>query len=392
MLRLASVTVTTPDLQDEAEIIIQRTLQLKEPRGRSTPDHQAPSECHQGSMPDGASRPRSRTELGRLQAEVAGQGEVLKRLDSAGYQIVAAFNDATLRIEREVQEVRDGMSSLQKDLDLHRTKSETSEDEISKIKTQLLETWQTSEDTRFKKLEEAIMAAKTTIIEVRKEVGAQLGSTNQTTSTESTAVGSSLEETRRELQTLREELREVHNAAREGMAAAQGYASEVRLLRSEVKQLREESAAVPSLGDNAFPAQELEILTNNIHKIGSRANQVDGLQMEVQLLKGRVQRLEGFPGPEHRPAPGAGNAKYLHSVAVREERPPSVHFGEAPMLAKRPAPADWPTFSEKLLRSSPPPPPSSVDKDSAVPHNVRLTKSGAVDKRSFRKSGQLQGR
>ena len=104
MFRLTSVAVATPDLQEEAEITVQRTLQLKEPRGRYAPDYQAQTQCHQGEehMPGDASRPRSEIELGRLQDEIAGQGEVLKRLDSAGYQIVAAFNDSVLRTEREV--------------------------------------------------------------------------------------------------------------------------------------------------------------------------------------------------------------------------------------------------------------------------------------------------
>lgn len=137
MLRLASVTVTTPDLQEEASVIVQRTLQLKESRGRSAPDRQAPTQCHQGDeyMPDDGLRSRSKFEFDRLQAEVASQGELLKKLNSAGYQIVAAFNDSMLRIEHEVQKMRDGMSSLQKDFDLHRTASGISEDEISEIKS-----------------------------------------------------------------------------------------------------------------------------------------------------------------------------------------------------------------------------------------------------------------
>lgn len=152
----------------------------------------------------------------------------------------------------------------------------------------------------------------------RNELSTGLDSSNPKLSAESVAVGSGLEETRSVLQALREETREVDNVANEGMAAAQGYAREIRLLRSEVQQLREETAAVPPLGDSAFRAQDIEILTNNIYKIGSRENQVEGLQWEFQLLNGRVQRLERFPGPEHRPVPGAGNVKNLASMDLRE--------------------------------------------------------------------------
>lgn len=64
MLRLASVAVTTPDVEEHVEITVLGKPQLMEPPGRSAPNHQASAQCHRGdeNMPDGAFCPIKKLE------------------------------------------------------------------------------------------------------------------------------------------------------------------------------------------------------------------------------------------------------------------------------------------------------------------------------------------
>lgn len=76
--------------------------------------------------------------------------------------------------------------------------------------------------------------------------------------------------------------------------SATDHANEVGTLRAENANLRRllNNTRSNNNQEQSFPPRELDILTSNIAKIGNRASQVETLQMEFEILKGRVKRLE----------------------------------------------------------------------------------------------------
>lgn len=120
-----------------------------------------------------------------------------------------------------------------------------------------------------------------------------------------------------ELKRLRDEASKEKYLAREAASVAKEHAKEASALRAELKQLRhelEQDRAAKKLEPRqpAFPAKELEILTDSIAKIGSRASQVETLQMEFELFKSRVKRLEA----SGQDGSGIGVAQQQHQAAA----------------------------------------------------------------------------
>ncbi|KAJ4420936.1 hypothetical protein N0V85_000405 [Neurospora sp. IMI 360204] len=120
-------------------------------------------------------------------------------------------------------------------------------------------------------------------------------------SNEMTEVGSQVQQ---ELADLRTQVSELQT---------QVNANEVRTLRAENANLRRLLSNTRSNNnpEQGFPPRELDILTSNTAKIGNRASQVETLQMEFEILKGRVKWLEADRQATERQEPtrlfGAGD-------------------------------------------------------------------------------------
>ncbi|KAH7627548.1 hypothetical protein B0T09DRAFT_411389 [Sordaria sp. MPI-SDFR-AT-0083] len=70
------------------------------------------------------------------------------------------------------------------------------------------------------------------------------------------------------------------------------YANEIATLRTETADLRQLLDNTRSYNtERSFPSRELDILTSSIAKIGNRASHVETLQMEFEILKGRMERV-----------------------------------------------------------------------------------------------------
>jgi hypothetical protein len=165
------------------------------------------------------------------------------------------------------------------------------------------------------------------------------------------------------LKALRKELDDAQIIAKEGVSMAKVCAKDAHSMILELGQVKEELVQVrsqkQSLGNSAFASEELDILTRNITKIGHRTSQVETLQMELQLLKGRVQRIEsrGLPTANF----GSMSSFARHEAVCDDEvrRPKLEGLGKRriyvtttadnPVLgssaairtAKRPTLADW---------------------------------------------------
>jgi len=97
----------------------------------------------------------------------------------------------------------------------------------------------------------------------------------------------------RQQKQLSEELR----ADLKGRIAVREHNKDITAMRTEIAHVKRQmdemrSKAVERATAAPFPAKELDILTSNIAKIGNRASQVETLQMEFEILKGRVERAE----------------------------------------------------------------------------------------------------
>lgn len=90
--------------------------------------------------------------------------------------------------------------------------------------------------------------------------------------------------------------------AHESVAVSKEHTCELSALRRQVKQLRAELAerAQAQAPEPSYSAHELDILASSISKIGNRASQVETLQIEFNLFRTRLQRIEARTS-----APGA---------------------------------------------------------------------------------------
>lgn len=118
-----------------------------------------------------------------------------------------------------------------------------------------------------------------------------------------------LEEVREELQNTREENRRMgqqldkaRSQAEEHLALSRASASAVSTLQEELQALKAELArerADTTAGDNiSLLFHELDVLSRNVSKMGNRANQIETLQMDVELYRNRLQRLECVARPQ----------------------------------------------------------------------------------------------
>ncbi|KAI0136658.1 hypothetical protein BJ170DRAFT_23540 [Xylariales sp. AK1849] len=301
MLRLVSIMTFGSNAESELQLNIQRTLKLRVGSRNSSMPH------------DGSSNPKNRglsgywdsnfahaddsIDLGVLQADLNAQKEEISRIDSTGYQFVSAFDSTVLRIESEVKKLQDGLSDLQRHSKGQHDQGRILESDVLSLKAQVQNVRQSAtNDTKVAQLETGLATATQIISGVREEIAATLDDSTQKVRQEHDSTKSELDETRRQLKGLKNELEHVKKVAKESVSTARAYARDSLSMRAELKQLKEEWASERSKsqtsGNTTFPTDELEILTRNITKIGNRASQVETLQMELQLLKGRVQRVE----------------------------------------------------------------------------------------------------
>ncbi|KAI0008920.1 hypothetical protein F4779DRAFT_414583 [Xylariaceae sp. FL0662B] len=404
-LRLSSLVITDLGGANAVKVIIQRTLKLKEPsrNGVATGDTPTdfwgglhPSQDHNGSSSEGDQFDQFKPD--HLQEEI-------RRLDKAGYQMVSSFNNALIRTQGEVKKLKEEMSDLQHNLTSNHSKTLSIDEDITLIKGELKQARKLSEDkASHTDLEQEIVSTNQTITDMRMLLNSKLEDANEEHQRRQATHKSELDHAQQNLREVKEELDSARDTARESISTARAYAKDVVSLKAELKQLREEFAQDRSRkstqSDPVFPAQEIDILTSNITKIGQRASHIESLQMEFELLKGRVQRLEARTPT----LSSHSDMDHLHmsSSDPRQGRPrkkrsrspdPAVIFNSetpsvTPVAKRQPPDRDLFSSSSPINCDSMSSPPSvrTQKPDTEFGDSPRLTKSGAVDKRYLKRS------
>jgi predicted nucleic acid-binding Zn-ribbon protein len=273
MLRLASVELLDNDGL-EIEFVIKRVLSVNEPskvNNNSNPPDPSKGTGFTSAFPGAA-------QLRQLQIDLHGQREDIQRIDSNGFRIVSALDKRADRINGEVTKLRGTVGGVHRDVgDLQK--------ELSSIRAEIGKARASAQDTSaLVQLESRLTAASNTL----GEVGQQVAALNDQFQKEMNELKSELGQQQQDMEDLKSEVRD-------GVTAA-GYTRDIVDLRAEMTHLRRQLDETRAHGmgrvETAFPPRELEVLTSNIAKIGNRASQVETLRMELEMLKGRVERVE----------------------------------------------------------------------------------------------------
>ncbi len=272
MLRLASVELLGEDGR-EIEFAVKRVLDVNEPSKLGTA---RASDSAQGAPP--ASAFPGAVELQQLQLDVHTQREDLRRIDSNGFKIVTALDKKTNRFGNEVTRLGATVSSIHRDV-------AGLQKELGSIKTELKNAGGVAQDpSALARLENQLISVTTAL----GELGQQLNTVDS-------QVHKQFGELKSEISQQRQDIEDLKSTVRISVSASD-YAQDMAALRAEMAQLRRQTEETRAQGtervESTFPSRELEVLTTNIAKISHRASQVETLQMELEILKGRVERTE----------------------------------------------------------------------------------------------------
>lgn len=140
----------------------------------------------------------------------------------------------------------------------------------------------------------------------------------------------------------------------------------VRSIREELQvrpwlaqqQQLQPPAPVPQTDDRT-----IEYLAENLQGVSAKANEVDGLKIQIEMLKRKVRRLEeNGPGP----APGAFPAPLRDGSVHQAPVPVAIPVSQMPFVAA-PAQAQMRPLSSHMQHPPPPPPPQPMHTPDAAP-------------------------
>jgi archaellum component FlaC len=267
------------------ELVVRRYLKLRHnPRtGPDNPRQGTPDTYGSYGRPTTSeSRYASSTtagaaDLSQLHAEIEAQRGDIDRIDSEGYKVVTAFNGAVTRVEAGLSRMEAALADLRREIEGSQEDTASLKSEIRDVKRQAQAQAEEARTTTDR-LEDRLQSANTSIEGLRRDLG-------ELTANFDTDLG-----------TLKAGLRQNTKDIAELKSFTllpRDHAEDMAAVRGEIAQLRKQmdyNNRSPPAGP--FPLREIDILTSNISKIGNRANQVEGLQMEFEILKGRVERVE----------------------------------------------------------------------------------------------------
>lgn len=263
---------------------MKRVLQLKS---------QAPaSAARQGDSADpdtDAAQDSSGLDLAQIQAELEAQRHHINRIGASGMQVVTNFETVMARVDRQMHQLSESVDSVRKDREDQRS-------DLGALKSELVDArWDCQNNAMVARLDQQLQTTDRVVTELRQALHRSESET-QGLRQQLTAAERDLHEAKSEAASLRVQSDETKQAVGESVAASREYACEVSSLRREVKQLRAELAqgrAKPQPAESSsLSSHELDILASSISKIGSRASQVESLQMDIELFRTRLQRLE----------------------------------------------------------------------------------------------------
>ncbi|RFU75608.1 hypothetical protein TARUN_6668 [Trichoderma arundinaceum] len=331
IFRITSITLKlATDLRRKAEPKIQRILQL---RGQPGAAQAKLSPVNGKAPPQNETSPsRDRFDIMQIQADLEVQQDEIQRIGAAGFQVMSTFDSTVARFEKQMRQLSESVASVRRD-------GEGQQADIKSLKTQM-------SDAKRNGKSDAVVARLDQQLQTTDRVVTELRQIIQKSKTETTGLRSELTAAQREISEvkkanarLKQDADEAKQVAQEGIATSKLYASEVASLRREITQLRSELAQENTSSmdeDPSISSHQLDILASNISKIGNRASQVESLQMEFDLFRTRIQRLEArvvsaTPNPsrkdirasigEYGSVPEQGSQSHYGST-TRQKRPP----------------------------------------------------------------------
>lgn len=370
----------------KANFEVKRHLKLREPskkgpeangdrpRSREGPGAEAQYSYHHSSTAP------ELVDISLLQADLDAQRGDIDRIDKAGFKVVTSLDEAVTRVEGDLAKMRHTLSELQRDM-------RGNHDDMSSLKSEIKEVKQQTQDsTPINRLQEQLDAANKAIEEVRRD----MRDANSQFRKGIADVKSGIRENKTGIEELRGLVRD-HVSTRD-------HAKEMASIRGEMNQLRKQMGERRSEPADQFQSRELDILTSNIAKIGNRANQVESLQMEFEIFKGRVERMENA---RQQGRPSLQNGAQEISPYDQYDDDDGTYYGGDTLSSRRKRPSSG-------LDTSPMPSPNSTKRTAYPPRladrtdvseipgsagsttlfgsSPRLTKSGKVDKRAQRGS------
>ncbi|ROT35611.1 hypothetical protein SODALDRAFT_320906 [Sodiomyces alkalinus F11] len=291
------------EARKESELNIQRSLKLRqpvtsEPQQATSSDDRTPGDRPRASAAEngvhcqGSYASVSATPLGleRLQADLETQRADIDRIDTAAYQVVSSFDNSMSRIDREMQMLNDTVRDLRRDLEANKHELRPLKAGLSAVEANV------SDKSALAKLESQLEMTNAAVSAMRKLATSAKTATHH--------LQADLQGSNREMRTLqtetsslRQELNAAKKNAKDALAASKEQERQFSVLQSELGQMREamaqDRARRPEPPKSDYPTNELEIITANVSKIGREAGQISSLQMEFDLFKSRMRRLEG---------------------------------------------------------------------------------------------------
>lgn len=299
LLRSTLVGAVSCRGSNTAEFVVKRTLHLRKQPNKTTPGSDGRIPRPESSKPSSqypsarASPPHAQGpasfgpgvgELSQIQASLDLNRQDIDRIDTTGFQIVTTLSESIQKIERDVDKLQKAVSDLRRDFGGDR-------DEIARVKTEIEGVRRAAEDkSTVQRMETQVQTIAGGVLALRGDLD-----------TLSTQYQTDLKTIESQLSRTRQESQELKGITRSNASTAKEHGKELGSLRGEVSTLRGLLDGHPASQSSdrstgfGFPNKELDILTDNIVRLDKRISHVDTLQMQFDLLKGKVERMEEIP-------------------------------------------------------------------------------------------------
>ncbi|PNP38236.1 hypothetical protein TGAMA5MH_09807 [Trichoderma gamsii] len=264
----------------------------------------------------------------QIQADLEVQQDEIQRIGVAGFQVMSNFDSTVARLEKQMRQLSESIASVRRD-------GEGQQADIKSLKTQMSDAKRSGQNDGgvVARLDQQLQTTDRVVTELRQMI--------QKSKSDATGLRSELKAAQKEITEvkkanarLKQEADEAKQVAQEGVATSKLYASEVASLRREIAQLRSDLAQEndhhhSSAGeDPSISSHQLDILASNISKIGNRASQVESLQMEFDLFRTRIQRLETRM-TNSTPNPSRKDVRSVGEYGPVNEQGSQSHYGTA---------------------------------------------------------------
>ncbi|KAJ3563568.1 hypothetical protein NPX13_g8150 [Xylaria arbuscula] len=306
LFRVSSIHIKDPNGHDTIRPIIERALSLKNPPSHaSQDDNGAPSYKEYDREQGAAEHPGIECILDKIDA----QGEQIERLDTAGIQVVASLDRSLQQIGETIRIMKDDMTCAKRELLNNSNKTRELANDVLSTQTEVEKVKRTLQPLIVEShLEQERLSIDAAISEAKVSLGVEFSSMCDTYLETADLLESKLENMQRDL-------KEFRNTAHAALLESKTNFEDIAALKSELGHLRQdlalERSSKSSSTNTAFTSHEVDIITSNITKIGNKASQIEPLQMELELLKSRMQRIEAQAAGWQREPPASTGGKQL---------------------------------------------------------------------------------